>query len=112
MGQNLQSVKVLPGLCKTFMTVSGIQILQLCVVSSSSGSGQSEVTKYLKYISCIFEAEFFMNVAVKSAILFSRAVVASVNSGSRPSEVKNSAVIGKLRTCIKTSFPVAEARKN
>ena len=43
--------------------------------SCSSGSRQSEVTKY---ISCIFEAEFLMNVAVKSAILFSGAVVACV----------------------------------
>ena len=51
------------------MTVSGIRILQLRGLSSSSGSGQSEVTKY---ICCIFEDEFFMNVAVKSAILFWR----------------------------------------
>ena len=49
------------------MTVSGVQILQLCVVSSSSGSGQSEVTKCF---SCIFEAEFSLNVAVKSAFYF------------------------------------------
>jgi len=59
-------------------------------VSSASGSGQSEVTKYF---SCIFEAEFFINGAIKSAILFSHAVVASVIS--MPNEIK---IIGKLRT--------------
>jgi len=61
------------------MAFSEIQILKLRVVSSSSGSGQSEVTKY---ISCIFEAEFFTNGAIKSAIIFSHAIVASVDSGS------------------------------
>jgi len=34
---------------------SEIQIIKIRVVSSTSGSGQSEVTKY---ISCIFEADF------------------------------------------------------
>jgi len=47
----------------------------------------------------------------QSVILLSRAVVASVNTSSRPSEVSNSAVIGKLLTSIKASFPVAEAHK-
>ena len=58
-----------------------IQILKLRVVSSASGSGQSEVTKY---ISCIFEAKFFISGARKSAILFSHALVDSVIS--RPNE--------------------------
>ena len=51
------------------------------VVSSSSGSGQSYATKY---ISCIFEAKFFINGAIKSATLLAHAVFASVNSSSRP----------------------------
>jgi len=57
------------------MTVSGTQILHLRVVSSSSGSGQSEISKY---ISCVFEGEYFMKIAVRSVILFSRVAVASV----------------------------------
>ena len=46
-----------------------------------------------KYISCVFEAEFFINGAIKSAILFSHAGVASVIN--RPNEIK---IVGKLRT--------------
>jgi len=59
---------------------------------------------------------FFMNVAVKSAILFSRAVVANdihLTQWLSPAVltvVKNSADVGKLCTSIKASFPVAEAR--
>ena len=49
------------------------------VVSSSTGSGQSEVTRY---ICCMFEAEFFISGAIKSAILFSHANVASDNNSS------------------------------
>jgi len=43
---------------------------RLCV-SSSSGSRESQSTKY---ISCIFEAEFFINGAIKSAALLAHAV--------------------------------------
>jgi len=48
-----------------------------------------------------FWSHIFYDIAVKSVILFLSAVVASVNSSSRPSEVNNSAVIGKLCTSIK-----------
>jgi len=65
------------------------------VVRSSSRSGQSQATKY---ISCIFEAKFFINCATKSATLLAHAVFASVNSSSRPCEIKNSAVVDKMRT--------------
>jgi len=36
----------------------------ICVVSFSSGSGESQATKY---ISCIFENKFFINGAIKLA---------------------------------------------
>ena len=49
------------------------------VVSSSSGSGQSQATKY---ISCIFEAIFFITGGVKSPTLLTHVVFASVNSSS------------------------------
>ena len=62
-------------------------------VSSFSGTGQSQTTKY---ISCIFEAKFFINGALKSAILLAHAAFDSVNSSSRASETKNSAVDDKL----------------
>jgi len=41
------------------------------VVSSSSGPGQSQPSKY---ISCIIEAKFFINDAIKSANLLAHAV--------------------------------------
>ena len=45
-----------------FTAFSEIQILKLRAVSSASGSEQqSEVTKY---ISCIFEAEFFIKMVL------------------------------------------------
>jgi len=71
------------------------------VVSSSSGSGQSQTTKYC-CISCIFEAKFFINGPIKSATLLAHAVFAGVNSSSRPSEIKNSAAIDKLRNATTT----------
>ena len=74
----------------------------LRVVSSASGSGQSEVTKY---ISCIFKAEFFINGAIKSAVLFSHAVVDSVIS--KPNEIK---IVGKLRTSFMSRKRVTQAR--
>jgi len=64
------------------------------VVSSSSGSGQIQA---MRYISCIFEAKFFINCAIKSVTLLAHAVFVSANSSSRPSESKNSAVVDKLR---------------
>jgi len=47
------------------------------VVSSSSGYGQSQATKY---IICIFEAEFFIIGAIKSATLSAHAVFASLTA--------------------------------
>ena len=70
------------------------------VVSSSSGSWQSQTTKY---ISCISADKFFINDAIKSATLLAHAVFASVHS-SRPSQIKNSAVVDKLRNATTTSF--------
>jgi len=49
------------------------------VVSSSSGSGQIQATKFS---SCVFDAKFFIKDAVKSATLLAHAVFASVNSSS------------------------------
>ena len=89
-GQTLHICYSFTYVMQGFNDFSEIQILKLRVVSSASGSAQSEVTKY---ISCIFEAEFFINCAIKSAILFSHAVVASVIS--RHNEIK---IVGKLRT--------------
>jgi len=65
------------------------------VVSYSGGSGQAT-----NYISCTFEAKFFINGAPKSATLLAHAVFASVSStGSsiEASDTKNSAVVDKLR---------------
>jgi len=59
------------------------------VVSSSSGSWQSQATKY---ISCIFEAKFFTNGAIKSVTLLAHAAFGSVYS----SEIKNSVAVSKL----------------
>ena len=59
-------------------------------------SGQSHAT----CITCIFEAKFFINGAIKSATLLAQCSFASVNSSSTPSEIKNSAVIEKLRNAI------------
>jgi len=66
-----KSVKVLPTctkrLCNILMTFfRNADVVH--IVSSSSGSGQSQATKY---ISCIFETKFFINGAIKSATLFS-----------------------------------------
>ena len=58
---NCTSVIALPTLCKVLLLFSEIQILKLRAVSSASGSEQSEVTKY---ISCIFEAEFFIKMVL------------------------------------------------
>ena len=65
------------------------------VVTFSSGFGLSQPTRYIR---CITEAKFFINCATKSATLLAHAVFASVNSSSRPCEIKNSAVVDKMRT--------------
>jgi len=53
-----------------------------------------------KHISCISEAKFVINGAIKSATLLAHAAFASVNSNSTPSDIKNSAVVDKLRNAI------------
>jgi len=63
---------------------------------------QAESSYQVLYISCIFEAKFFINGAIKSAFLLAHAAFASVTSSSRPSETKNSAVIDKLRNVATT----------
>jgi len=60
------------------------------VISSCTGPGAMQAESW--YISCIFEAKFFINGAIRSAILLAHAAFASVNSSSRPSETKNSSV--------------------
>ena len=69
------------------------------VVSSSSVSGQSQATKY---ISCIFEAKFFIDGGMKSATLLAHAVFASVNS-SRHSNINRSRTQLSLTKC--TTLP-------
>jgi len=48
----------------------------------------------------------FINGAVKSATLLAHSVFASVSSSSSPSEIKNSALVDKLRNATTTSFRI------
>ena len=68
------------------------------VVSSSSGPGQSQATKY---ISCILKPFYG---AIKPATLLAHTVFASVNDSSTPSEIKNSAVVDKLSPLLPHPF--------
>ena len=75
-------------------------------VRVASPSGESVQSQAIKYIICIFEATFFIHIAIKSATLLAHAVFARVSSRSRPSEIKNSAVVDKRYHSILTGAEV------